>query len=169
MTKLFLIVALAFTASAFADHEHPKVEMPKEFEALKKLVGNWEGTTTMEGKEMKATVSYRLTSADTAIEERLGEGTPNEMVTMYYKSGNKLGATHYCALGNQPHMEMKNADAKTISFELKKPVGIKNLKEMHMHSIAFTFTDDKNFEQKWTNWINGKPGEVAVFNFKRKN
>ena len=65
--------------------------MPKEFDTLKKLVGKWEGTSVMAGKEEKVSVVYELTSGGTAIAERLMPGTAHEMVSMYYSEGKNAG------------------------------------------------------------------------------
>ncbi|MGE0617094.1 MAG: hypothetical protein AB7P04_15800 [Bacteriovoracia bacterium] len=168
---IFAIGLCAISATAFAgkDH-HAPAPMPKEFDSLKALVGTWEGTTMMEGKEMKATTTYELTSGGTAIVEKLGPGTPHEMVSIYHKSGKSLAMTHYCAIGNQPFMKLKKHDGKTMAFEMdmKKPVGVDSHKEMHMHAVSFEFTDADHFKQNWTNMVDGKVADTAVFTMTRK-
>src|SRR5262245_41123125 len=99
---LFTLFAFVSVAQAGTDHEHPPVVMPKEFDALKKLVGTWEGHIKMGDKDMPVTLSYELTSGGTVIMEKTMVGTPHEMVSMYHKNGKALAMTHYCALGNQP-------------------------------------------------------------------
>ena len=166
--KITAVLAFVlFSAIANAEHDH-NVVMPKEFDSLKKLVGTWEGKSNMEGKEQTSTATYALTSGGTAIEEKLGAGTPHEMVTMYHKSGKSVAVTHYCAMGNQPHMELESATDKSISFVVKKPVGLSSMKEDHMHALKVTWTDDDHFTQEWTNFQKGKKAEVAVFTFTRK-
>ncbi len=166
-----LTSALVFTAQlAFAGaghHEAPT--MPKEFDTLKGLVGHWEGTTTHDGKEEKATVDYKLTSGGTAITETLGAGTPHEMVSVYHKDGETLGMTHYCAMGNQPHMMMKKADAKSMVFEMTKPQGVSSMKETHMHGITLTLDDPNTLTHEWQNWENGKKAQTVKFTLKRKS
>jgi hypothetical protein len=159
---------LALPCLALADHDHPQVTMPKEFDTLKKLVGNWEGTYMEKGKEEKSVVAYALTSGDTALEEKLAPGTPHEMVSMYHKEGKGLAMTHYCALGNTPRMKLKKAEGNTLFFEMKGNDGIDSAKEMHMHSVKLTLVDDDNLKQEWTNFDKGKAAGTMVFNFKRK-
>jgi hypothetical protein len=170
MIKLRLIAfsCVLISSHAFAGHDHAPPTMPKEFATLKKLVGKWEGTTVMEGKEEKAVVEYKLTSAGTALVETMGPGTPHEMVSVYHKQGKSLGMTHYCALGNQPHMALKKATDKSVAFEMTKPVGISSMKEMHMHAVTLTLADDDTLKHEWTNYTNGKNAGTMVFNFKRK-
>jgi hypothetical protein len=144
------------------------VTMPKEFEAMKALVGNWEGTNKMEGNDVQMTVSYAVTSGGTAIAEKLGEGTPHEMLTVYHKEGNSLGVTHFCAAGNAPMMHLKKADANTFAFEMTKAEGVSSMKEMHMHAVTLKLIDPDTLTQEWTSFDKGKKADVAVFTFHRK-
>lgn len=170
--KLFyalLITVIAPFAMASPDHpEHAPVAMPKEFDTLKKLVGTWEGTSKMGDKEQTVTVTYELTSNGTAITEKLGPGTPMEMISVYHKDGKSIAMTHYCALGNHPQMNLKKVDAKSISFEMKKPIGIASMKEPHMHAMTMTWDGDNALKHEWTSYENGKKKDSVVMNFKRK-
>lgn len=169
MKKLALISLAVLAPLALASHDHKPPPMPAEFTPLSGLVGSWEGTTMMNGKEEKATVSYALTSAKTALVETLGPGTEYEMISVYHKDGKGLGMTHYCALGNQPYMKLVKSSPTTFVFEMKKPVGISSMKEPHMHAVTLTLTDKDTLKQEWTHYENGKKAQTAVFNFKRKS
>lgn len=170
MNRLIVLFCSLLSLSAFAGPGHmTPVEMPKEFDALKALVGTWEGTANMHGKEEKVTVVYELTSGGTAITEKLTPGTEHEMTSIYYKDGKSLGMTHYCAMGNHPTMQMKKADDKAIAFEMTKPLGVSSMKEPHMHAVTLTHTDANTLTQEWTAYENGKKKDTVVFAFKRKN
>jgi hypothetical protein len=166
------LLALAFAASpvlAVADsHDHPPAQVSKTFEAMKGLVGSWEGKTTMQGKEMTATVSYALTSGGTALIETLGAGTPHEMITVYANRGDKVFATHFCALGNQPEFKLKKATDNEFDFAMDGVHGISSKNEMHMHGVKLTLNGNK-LRQDWVNFDKGKVGERAIFEFARKN
>jgi len=168
MLLLALTLLLAQTCFAGAEGHHQPPAMPKEFEALKTLVGKWEGTTKMHDKEEKTEVTYALTSGGTAIMETMMPGTPHEMVSIYHKAGKSLAMTHYCALGNQPYMPLKKADKKSISFELKKPVGISSMKEEHMHAVTLTLQDNDTLVQDWVNYKGGKKAGNVTFTLKRQ-
>jgi hypothetical protein len=168
MKLTLALIAICCAVPAFA-HEEPKpAEMPKEFDTMKGLVGSWEGMNDMHGEKKNMTVTYEMTSGGTAIAEHLGVGTPHEMLTVYHKEGNSLGVTHFCAMGNAPQMHLKKAEANMLAFEMTKPLGISSMKEMHMHAITLKMPDADTLTQEWTNWENGKKGEVAVFTFHRK-
>lgn len=168
MKTILSVLSFIVFFQAFA-HEMPAPPvMPKDFDTLKQLVGTWEGTTVMNGKEEKVSVIYELTSGGTAIAEKLMPGTPHEMISMYYKSGKSLAMTHYCAIGNHPELPLKNADSTHLTFEMTKPIGVSSMKETHMHAVVLTLPDKDHLVQEWTSYENGKKSETAVFKFTRK-
>ena len=162
------LVLFAATAHAGPDHKHPEPKIAPAFNDLKALVGTWEGTTTMHGEPMKSVVTYELTSGGTALIEKLGPGTPHEMVTIYSTRDNKVAATHFCAVGNQPEMKLKKAENGTFTFEMDGTKGISNKNEMHMHALTITLAGNK-LKQEWTNYNNNKKDQTAVFEFTKKN
>src|SRR5436190_21853416 len=128
LTSLCTIFSLA-ASLAFAS-EPPKAKPGSpEFERMKTLVGTWTGKTDMGQGPIDITVQYRLLAGGAVLEEKVFQGTPNEMVTMYYDKDGKLALTHYCMLGNRPGMVLKSADSKSIHFDFDKDCGINTEKE----------------------------------------
>ena len=85
--------------------EPPKAKKGSvELERMKTLVGTWEGKADMGQGPIDMTVKYRLLAGGSVLEERVFEGTPHEMITMYYDQDGKLALTHYCVMGNRPGM-----------------------------------------------------------------
>jgi hypothetical protein len=135
-----------------------------DFERMKGLVGVWEGKVDM-GKGMESLkVTYELTSAGNAILERFAAGQPHEMVTVYHDRGGKLTMTHYCSLGNQPHMELTNPGESTMKFVLSgKNPGLVSLNETHMHALTITVDDKDSIAHTWTLYDKGaKKSDVSV-------
>jgi hypothetical protein len=135
-----------------------------DFERMKALVGAWEGKVDM-GKGMESLkVTYELTSAGNAILERFAAGQPHEMVTVYHDRSGKLGMTHYCSLGNQPHMDLTNPGESTMKFVLsEKNPGLASLNETHMHALTITVDDKNSISQTWTLYDKGvKKSDVSV-------
>lgn len=163
-----LLILLATVAMAGPGEHPPLPKASKEFDRVKALVGHWVGEGDMGGKTEKAEVVYKLTSGGSAVAETLGPGTPHEMISMYHDVGGKLRMTHYCAIGNQPTMELKRATAQEIELDFVKSVGINPKKDMHMRSVVLVMKGPDQLEQRWSNWANGKPGDTAVFRYKRK-
>lgn len=145
MKSTIISAAFLLTVSLFGTAAEPATSKPAsaEFERMKSLVGTWTGKTDMGDGPVDMTIRYRLIAAGSVLEERVMEGTPNEMVTMYFvnKEG-KLALTHYCMMGNRPAMNVKASDAKSITFDFD-PTGctIDPAKESHMHGMTIRFED----------------------------
>ncbi|MBI5016456.1 MAG: hypothetical protein HZB55_13330 [Deltaproteobacteria bacterium] len=176
MTRLSRAVAFLLAASvaglAWAAEEHAMTtDRPasKEFQDVKKLAGRWTGTATeSDGKVSPVTVDYRVTSAGSAVEERLMAGTPHEMVDMYYDEGGGLVLMHYCAFGNRPRMVVKQAEAGRLALEMGPSPGIDVAKDQHMHSLVLEYPDADHLTQRWVSYANGAPGGTVVFALTRE-
>src|SRR5204863_2711625 len=94
-----------------------------EFERMKTLVGTWQGKADMGHGPMDMTVKYRIMAGGSVLEERVFEGTPHEMTTMYYDQDGKLALTHYCVMGNRPGMLLKSSNDKSIQLDFDKTCG----------------------------------------------
>src|SRR5438477_10450809 len=93
-----------------------------EFEKVKKLEGSWESTD----KDHPCTVTYKVTSGGSAVSEIMTMPNHAEMLTVYHLDGGSLVLTHYCMLGNQPHMKSTGAgkaDAITLKCADAKACG----------------------------------------------
>jgi hypothetical protein len=135
-----------------------------DFERMRGLVGTWEGRSDM-GKGMETLkVTYELTSAGNAIVERFAAGQPHEMVTIYHDRSGKLAMTHYCSLGNQPHMELTNPGENPMKFVLsEKNPGIALLNETHMHALTITIDGKDSISHTWTLYDKGvKKSDVSI-------
>jgi len=167
-----VVISLGLGAFAWAHEEMAMPAKPSspEFQQVKQLVGEWKGVATHSDKQQKSdpvSVQFKLTSAGSAIEETLMPGTPHEMIDMYTDENGKLAMTHYCAMGNQPHLVLKQADAKQINLEMGPTTGIDSSKDAHMHALTLEFKDADHLTEKWTSYASGKPGETAVFDLTR--
>ena len=123
---------------------------------MKSLAGTWQGKTDMGQGPIDITMNYRLLAGGSVLEERIFEGTPNEMITMYYDQGGKLALTHYCIMGNRPGMLLKSSDAKTIKFDFDKTCGINPAKESHMHALTISFEDADTITTSCQAIVDGK-------------
>lgn len=146
------------------EYEKAPVVHSKDFEKMKTLVGVWEWKGDMMGKGMeKIKATYELTSAGNAIVERLFVGQPHEMVTVYHDFKGKLSMTHYCSLGNQPHMNLMNPGESSMMFVLsRKNPNLASLKETHMHSLNISFDNKDSITHTWTLYEKGKKKSDVV-------
>jgi len=142
--KITSVCAMLVLAGATWLHASEPVKVKAsspEFERLKTLVGTWKGKADIGQGPIDMTVQFRLLAGGTVLEERCFQGTPNEMITMYYDNGGTLALTHYCMLGNRPGMLLKASDEKTLTFDFDKTCGINPAKESHMHALKIRFED----------------------------
>lgn len=161
-----LLLAGTFTLNA-AEPIHAKKSSP-EFERMKSLVGTWTGKTEMPGQGLvELTVQYRLLAGGSVLEERCFQGTPGEMITMYYDQGDKLAMTHYCALGNRPAMTLASSDATSLKFDFDSTCGIDPTKESHMHALTLHFDDADTITTTCKAIMDGKEIEPHATTLKR--
>ena len=141
-----------------------------QFEKIKKLAGKWEGTSKMGNEDMKVSVDYRVTSGGSAVMETLSPGTSHEMVSLYHDKAGKLFMTHYCMLGNQPELELKNIDNGRMNFESSAQTRADLKGQMYMNSLALEQLDKNQLVQTWTAVnADGKPLDSSVFTLKKKS
>lgn len=157
-TRIAMVCGLLLAATLGAQAEFPGATKPvtKEFEKIKSLVGTWQGKCDMGQGPVDMTVKYRLIAGGTVLEEKVFEGTPNEMVTMYYEKDGKLALTHYCVLGNRPAMQLKSSTDKTLVFDFDESCGIDPKKQSHMHALTIEFTDPDTITTKCKAIMEGK-------------
>lgn len=145
-------------------HQMPEIKPPAEFERLKKLVGSWKGTQQTPEGTREVVVEYSLTSAGTAIVEKLFPGTEHEMLSVYHGDGNQVVMTHYCAFGNQPRMKMaKINNANTVKFDFLDGSNSGS----HMHQLTLEWESFDHIKHEWVFHQNGKPAHTANFDLHR--
>lgn len=141
----------------------------QQFEALKKLAGEWV-EIDKDGKPTdKVVSSIRVTSAGSAIEETLFPGGDHEMVTMYFLDGDKLLLTHYCALGNQPQLQAEpGQDAQRIAFKFVGATNLKSVNEHHMHEATLILAGPNRYQAEWASCKDGAACHQVKFDLARK-
>ena len=167
ITSYCLTLLLAAAVSARADEPVKAKKGSPEFERMKTLVGAWKGKADIGHGPMDMTVQYRLLAGGSVLEERVFEGTPHEMITMYYDQGGKLALTHYCVFGNRPGMTLKSSDDTTLKFDFDKTCGVNAETESHMHSLSIHFDDGDTITTSCKAIIEGKEMEEHPCTLKR--
>src|SRR5262245_35140651 len=119
-----------------------------DFGPLASLVGEWEGKDT-DGKSM--TPSYQWTGGGTSLVETMPKTQKPATMTMYHADKSSLMLTHYCKLGNQPHMrsDRPGGDAKTLICNFVDITNLAQPTDPHMHKVSFTFQDHDHWTQEW--------------------
>ncbi|MEA2602051.1 MAG: hypothetical protein QOF89_3043 [Acidobacteriota bacterium] len=132
-----------------------KVDARIAFHLLQGLAGDWTGTA---GKDIPATVTYRVGSNGTIVTEMLFPGTDHEMMTVYYLEGKNLVANHYCAVGNQPHYKLDTAKStlKELVFAFDGGTNLEPNKDTHVHDGRIAFVDKDKLEASWSAYAGGE-------------
>lgn len=151
-TKPLISLALAaMVAFAVAN------DASSSFDKLKSLAGTWTGSGLVGKSKASVKVIYRVVSGGNAVEEEIEPGTPHDMITIFYMDGKSLVMTHYCDMGNQPHMKLtEGSGPETLSFDFE---GGSNIPPGagHMHSLSIHVLGSDHIENKWTAYQNDKP------------
>jgi hypothetical protein len=151
-----LLLPVAVAAGEREDHA---------FEQLKTLAGTWNAETP----HGPATFNYRVASAGSIVIEEMFPGTDHEMITVYHRDGDRLVATHYCAVGNQPRTAL---DTSTPAFDGLHFAftGGTNMKaeDGHIHEWTIRVVDADRAEEKWTYWEGGKEQHGTAFTLTRR-
>jgi hypothetical protein len=112
------IILLASVLALATVNGADQINARSVFAKLQTLVGEWEGKTEA-GRVLK--VSYRLTANNTVLVETWTLGPQRESLTLYHMDNESLIATHYCALGNQPRLRLKEGEARPCSLLNSSP------------------------------------------------
>ena len=100
------------------------------------------------------------------MHEMVGEGRPDNPITMLHLDGELLALTHYCDAGNRPRMvAAMSEDGRSIEFDFLDVAGPTTYG--YMREARFTFVDEDNNIQEWTFMRPGDKLVVARVELKR--
>lgn len=165
-TAISILALAAMAMGFFVARAESQTNGATSMDKLKPLVGEWTATSPT-GEPF--TNKIRLVSNGTTIEEVFQASGHDQMVTMYTPDGNKVALTHYCSMGNQPHMEtpaISKGDA-IFDFSFTGATNLANASDPHMQHMVLRVADNDHFSESWTMQANGKQ-QVETFQFTRK-
>jgi hypothetical protein len=138
------------------------------FEQFKLLAGEWVGKG--QGKDgSDVHIQYKVTAGGSAVVETIFPGTAHEMVSVIHPDGPDLLLTHYCHLGNQPHMKASApGEGNQVAFKFVRATNLKSDKDRHMHEATYTFVDQDTLRSEWTLYNQGQAAMQVSFELKRK-
>lgn len=171
VAPLFLVTACA--TSATNSLTNPRVVRPASdaqksvlIERVKSLAGTWEG----KAPEGPQTITFAVCSGGSAVREVMFPGTPHEMTNMYHMDGDTLLMTHFCAMGNQPHMRASvGRGPNELRFDFDGVTNLRAADEMYMGSMTMTIVDQDHVVETWNHYKSGVKGEPTVIELTRKH
>jgi len=130
----------------------PTPQQEAVFNQLKTLDGKW----AAKGKGMEGQIVFNVSSNGTVVREVMFPGTPHEMTNLYHLDGPSVMMTHYCAMGNQPHLRSTGASTKEIGFHTDSVSNLTSADEMYMGDMTLAFVDKDHVTESWSNTDHGK-------------
>lgn len=164
-----LVVAAVLGGCQSGPSVRPTEGMSAEaaFEKIKGLAGEWNGTGSHK-ESIQASTVFELTSGGSVVKETMFPGSEHEMVNMYSVDGGTVAMTHYCMMGNQPHLRLASVKGNQYDFEFVSGGNMKCRDDAHMDSMVMTMDGPDHITSVWTSWADGKAtGDKAVFDLRR--
>ena len=168
MSAAGLLTALLLLGPAAAPPAAPAGDAADRLLAqLEALEGDWVevGEDGRAGDEVVLT--YRVVAGGHAVMSTEFPGTEHEMITVYHREGEGVAMTHYCALGNRPHMVARSFAGGKAEFECAKGSELDAQSAKHVHHGTFVFHGKDEFESAWVLHDGGEPVWTAQFHVVR--
>ena len=158
------------SAKAADEAEKNEPAAHSRFERFAALSGELVGTAGESGSPgTDVRVKYKANSGRSAVVETIFPDSDGEMVTIVHRDCDEIALTHYCAMGNYPHMKaLDKSDSNVVAFKFTHTTNMKSEKAMHMHDVTYTFVDKDTLKGEWRSFVDGKPAGGVVFKRKRK-
>jgi hypothetical protein len=170
MNRFAIACALGLVGSACAttyQDPHDPLKRQPLLDSVKALEGTWEKKGPDGGLEV---TEFKVSSAGSVVREIMFPGTPNEMTNVYYLEGNALAMTHYCAMGNQPHLQAGVRTGNQLPFHFVSVSDMEGPDEMYMGGLVLEFVDQDHLSEHWSTYAKGElqKEHAADFAFTRR-
>lgn len=118
----------------------------RTFNQLCSLVGKWVDSNST------TTVEFRKSANDSIlIETWFWPEKKIEALTIYHLDDNELVATHYCPIGNQPHLKHVVGDKKDrLAFQFVSSMNLPDPSVDHCESFWFEINSEDQFTRSET-------------------
>ena len=127
------------------------------------LVGTWRLVDSKTPGEQAFRLTYRLISASSAMVESFGDPSKQITETIYHLDGQRLLATHYCAQGNQPRLQLQTPSSDdTLEFRFLDATNLKSATASHLIRMRFKFVDSQRLIRHEIYLENGKESESRI-------
>ena len=134
----------------------PAVEPAAPWAHLKTLVGTWQRTDASTAAQKAFRIRYRLISADTALVEEFGDPAKQPTQTVFHPDGSRLLATHYCAQGNQPRLQLRIDAHDTMVFEFLDATNLEHATDSHLVRLTLRWRDADHLVREEVYAANGR-------------
>lgn len=124
------------------------------FDQLKSLVGKWEGINE---EQNPVSIAYNLSANDTVLVEDWTFDNGVEALTLYSMDETILTAMHYCPIGNQPRLILKERlGTGVLLFEFHSAMNLPDENAEHEHAFDLLLVDSNTFIRNETYRTDGR-------------
>jgi hypothetical protein len=123
---------------------------------LRTLVGTWQRTDASTAPQKAFRIRYRLISTDTALVEEFGDPAKQVTQTVFHLDGTRLLATHYCAQGNQPRLQLRVDGPDRMAFEFLDATNLRSTSDSHLVRLTFRWRDADHLVREEVYAANGR-------------
>ena len=133
-----------------------------DFDRLATLVGHWQGRTDG-GRAVD--IRYTLISNGSALVEEWVSPRGAKTMTVYYRDGAAVLATHFCAQGNQPRLALVPTAGPRLRFALRDATNL-TPGASHQHDFWIELTPDGSMRRAET-YRTGGADETETMTLRR--
>lgn len=143
LTALIIFVQFSGPASAQSvvtgsSTRKTVVNAEEAFAKIKRMAGLWRPA---DNPQSTLRIHFYLTAGDTVLVESWEvRGKPHSL-TLYYRDGKDLLATHYCPQGNQPRLELVGRGTSGLHFTVRDVTDLDPTSESHQHDLWFDLSE----------------------------
>ncbi len=166
--RVFLIAivcALSLPLAAWSEEAKAAPSAAQAFERLKSLAGDWIDVDGVMGMKGEVAVTYRVSGAGSVVIETQFAGAPHEMVNVFYRDGETLAATHYCAAGNQPRFRSNSITESEIHLGFDGGTNLDPAKDNYIREARIEFVSADEIRTDWAGWSGGKADTENIVKF----
>jgi hypothetical protein len=142
-------VSLTGCATSSTRQEYlPKAspETLARFETIKSLSGHWQGAAG----EPEMTSEFKVISGGNVVVETMFPGHPHEMINTYSLEGDSIVMTHYCAVGNRPHMRLQGGTEQEFPFLGTTVSNLHSQSDSAMRNMRLVLSSPDEYTAFWT-------------------
>ena len=160
--RLTIMMALAAMWQSATAEDDP-------FLRIKSLEGTWVAVDEQGRSTEQVASVFHVTANGHSVQEVMFPGTEHEMVNMYYRHGDSVRVTHYCAGGNQPTMRLvPTPEEGIVRLEFVDITNMLAMDDEHMHEGQFQWLGEDRLKTEWHAFRNGRYAETSRFEMVRK-
>jgi hypothetical protein len=111
------------------------------FNTLVSLTGHWTGKA-QDGQMLR--VAYSLHANNSVLMEHW-QLRNTDALTLYHLDNDKLMATHYCPLCNQPRLDLVDVQDAMLRFACVSVTNLRSSFEEHQHAFEIKLIDQAHF------------------------